>query len=253
MESNRTPSSLDDARRRAVDILSEQFAHDRLSLEEFEELVSRVQKAGALSEIQAVVDRLQVAPAGDGRPLALSAAAAGRSPEGGRTYGEQASRRDTDSAVAVLGETKRTGHWVPARRTNVVATLGSVELDLRDAALGPGEFDFDVKVILGSAEIIALEGLQVECGGSAILGSIDPGRPTPAAPGVDRPIVRLNCLAVLGEVEVDFRLPGETKRQAKRRRKREDRQRKRLAAGRSRRKGGFDGRLRRFLDRKQSP
>ncbi len=236
MESNRTLSSLDDARRKAVDILSEQFAHDRLSLEEFEELVSRVQEAGALSGIQAVVDRLQPAPAREGRPS-------------GQAYGEQAPQRDTDSAVAVLGETKRTGHWVPARKTKVVATLGSVELDLRDAGLGPGEFDFDVKAILGSVEIIAPEGLQVECGGSAILGSVDPGRPTPAAPGVDRPIVRLNCMAVLGEVEVDFRLPGETKRQAKRRRKLEDRQRKRLAAGRSRMKRGFSGKLNRFFDR----
>ena len=253
MESNRTLSSLDDARRKAVDILSEQFAHDRLSLEEFEELVSRVQKAGALSGIQGVVDRLQMAQAGEGGPSALSAAAAGRSLERGRAYGERASQRDTDSAVAVLGETKRAGHWLPARKTRVVATLGSVELDLRDAALGPGEFEFDVKAILGSVEIIVPEGLQVECGGSAILGSIDPGRPTPAAPGVDRPIVRLNCMAVLGEVDVDFRLPGETKRQAKRRRKLEDRQRKRLAAGRSRRKGGFGGSLKRFLDRKQPP
>jgi hypothetical protein len=253
VESNRTHSSLDDARRKAVDILSEEFAHDRLSLEEFEELVSRVQKAGALSGIQAVLERLQVAPAGADDPPAASPAATGLSLESGRAYGERASQRDTDSAVAVLGETKRTGHWVPARKTKVVATLGSVELDLRDAALGPGEFEFDVKAILGSVEIIAPEGLQVECGGSAILGSIDPGRPTPAAPGVGRPIVRLNCMAVLGEVSVDFRLPGETKRQAKRRRKLEDRQRKRLAAGRSRVERGFGGKLNRFFDRQSPP
>ncbi len=253
MESDRTLPSLDDARRRAVDILSEQFAHDRLSLEEFEELVSRVEKADAMSGIQAVVDRVQVAPAGEGGPSASSPVAVGRPLDGGRAYGGRAPQRDTDSAVAVLGETKRTGHWLPARKTKVVATLGSVELDLRDAALGPGEYEFDVKAILGSVEIVAPEGLQVECAGSAILGSIDPGRPTPAVPGVDRPIVRLNCMAVLGEVDVDFRLPGETKRQAKRRRKLEDRQRKRLAAGRSRMKRGFGGKLNRFFDRQSPP
>lgn len=244
VEPSRALPSLEDARRRAVDILSERFAHDRLSLEEFEQLVSRVQEASALAEIHATVNRLRIDPAGEG-PTSAFAAQTGPSPAGGRRSRDPTLQRYTDSAVAVLGETKRTGHWAPARRTKVVATLGSVEIDLRDAALGPGEFDFNVKAILGSVEIIAPEGLQVECGGSAILGSVDPGRPTPAASGDDRAVVRLNCMAVLGEVEVDFRLPGETKRQARRRRKLEDRERKRLAAGKSRlgrKSGRFFGR-----------
>ena len=236
LEASGTLPSLDDVRNKAVDILSEHFAHDLLSLEEFEQLVSRVQQAGTLAEISAVVERFRTPLAGPQQGQSAAAPLPGAHPQHGWTTRDPALERYKDSAVAVLGETKRTGHWVPARMTTVVATLGSVEIDLRDAALGPGEFVFDIRSILGSVEIIAPMGLQVECGGSAILGSIDPGRPGPAAPGVEKPIVRLNCLCLLGEIEVDFRLPGETKRQAKRRRKLEDRERRRLAAGKSRRR-----------------
>ena len=245
-KADRALPSLDDARGKAVDILSEHFAHDLLSLEEFERLVTRVQEARSVADVGAVVDPFRTPPDG---PQQGGSETAGRLPGGTPPHPAWATRdrgleRARDSAVAVLGETKRTGHWVPARMTSVMATLGSVEIDLRDAALGPGEFVFDIRSILGSVEIIAPLGLRVECGGSAILGSIDPGRPEPVAPGVDRPLVRLNCMCLLGEIEVDFRLPGETKRQAKRRRKREDRERKRAAAGKSRfgrRFGRFTG------------
>ena len=243
VEANRTLPSLDDARNKAVDILSEHFAHDLLSLEEFEQLVGRVQRAGTVADIGMVVDRFRTHPdrPRQGAPGTNSSLQEGSPAQSGWTSRDPALERYRDSAVAVLGETKRTGHWIPARMTTVVATLGSVEIDLRDAALGPGKFVFDIRSILGSVEIIVPLGLPVECGGSAILGSIDPGRPGPAAPGIDRPLVRLNCMCVLGEIEVDFRLPGETKRQAKRRRKLEDRERKRLAAGKPR----FGGRFRR--------
>ena len=236
VEANRALPSLDDARGKAVDILSEHFAHDLLSLEEFEQLVGRVQEARNVAGISAVVDPFRTHPDGPQRGGAgtTSPLWGGTPAHPGWTTRDPGLERARDSAVAVLGETKRTGHWVPARMTTVVATLGSVEIDLRDAALGPGEFVFDIRSILGSVEIIAPLGLQVECGGSAILGSIDPGRPEPVAPGAERPLVRLNCMCLLGEIEVDFRLPGETKRQAKRRRKRQDRERKRLAAGKSR-------------------
>lgn len=236
VEANRALPSLDDARNKAVDILSEHFAHDLISLEEFEQLVGRVQRARSVADIGAVVDSFRARPDGpQGRGAETTSPLRAESPaQPGWTNIDPVAERARDSAVAVLGETKRTGYWIPARMTTVVATLGSVEIDLRDAALGPGEFTFDIRSILGSVEIIAPLGLQVECSGSAILGSIDPGRPEPVAPGVDRPFVRLNCMCLLGEIEVDYRLPGETKRQAKRRRKLEDRERRRLAAGKTR-------------------
>lgn len=241
VEANRTLPSLEDARSEAVDLLSEHFARDLLSLEEFEQLVDQLQKAGTLAEIGTLVDRFRMHPVGaqPKGPGAASSLAGGHPPQPGWTTRDPALERYKDSAVAVLGETKRTGHWVPARMTTVVAVLGSVEIDLRDAALGPGEFVFDIRSALGSVEIIAPLGLHVECGGSAILGSIDPGRPGPATPGIGRPLVRLNCMCLLGEIEVDFRLPGETKRQAKRRRRLEDRELKRLAAGKSRLERAF--------------
>ncbi len=211
------------ARGKAIDVLSECFAQDNMTLEDFERRVSLAHQAHTKAELESVLE---------GLPVGAWAKRDRRSPGRVSTVslpaGVRPARvRRTDRAVAVFGESKRVGSWIPARETTVVAVVGSVVIDLREALLGDGEFTFKVLTVLGSVEVIVPPGLRVECAGSAIVGSFDHRPDTHFKAEEDAPSVRIDGLSVLGSVEVEFRQLGESKRDARRRRRFEKKERKR--------------------------
>lgn len=73
--------------------------------------------------------------------------------------------------------------------------------------------------ILGGADIIVPPGVRVESNGIAILGGFGKGPDHPTDP--DAPTIRINGLVMLGAVSIKERLPGESKREARRRLKAE--------------------------------
>lgn len=219
-------TSLEKARAEVVDVLSECFAQDHLSLEQFERLLDAAQGAQSTEELGKVVERF---PAGAGDfghlpPPPL--------PSGSPAVPSPASPpRRNDQAVAVFGETKRDGAWAPAAETKVVAVVGSVELDFREAVLPPGDVTVFAVTFLGSVELVVPPSLQVECGVSAVFGSAqnEAPKPTPAPPVSPPTTLHVRGVSVFGSVEIHCRYPGETKREAKRRRRSEKRERRRIA------------------------
>lgn len=233
------PISLDQAREKAIDLLSECFAQDRITMEDFERRVTLAQEAGSLPELGKALEGLRgraqgVVEAGAVQAGNLAAVARmGADLPAGRI-------RPTDRAVAVFSETKRSGPWIPARRNTVAAVMGSMVLDLREALLGPGETLFTVTAVMSSVEVVVPPGLHIECSGSAILGSFEQRGIRSVLASGDMPLVRIDGFAVLSSVEIEYRHPGESKREARRRRRREKRERRRLR--RAERKGLGPGR-----------
>ena len=135
--------------------------------------------------------------------------------------------RPTDRAIAVFGETKRVGRWIPAERNTAVAVMGSSVIDLREALLGPGESVFTAVAVMGSVEVIVPPELHVQCAGSALFGSFEQREDHHTLGGPDAPSVRIDGFAFFGSVEVEVRYAGETRRDAKRRRRREKKERRR--------------------------
>ena len=135
--------------------------------------------------------------------------------------------RPTDRAIAVFGETKRVGRWIPAERNTAVAVMGSNVIDLREALLGPGESVFTAVAVMGSVEVIVPPELHVQCAGSALFGSFEQREDHHTLGGPDAPSVRIDGFAFFGSVEVEVRYAGETRRDAKRRRRREKKERRR--------------------------
>ena len=131
------PIKLDDAREKAIDLLSECFARDMLSVEDFERRVSLAHAARSMVELGGAIEDLG---AGAGVVTAQ---------KHGSPAATLAEVRATDRAVAVFGETKRVGQWVPARSNTVVAVMGSAVIDLREARLGPGHTAFSVLRVHG--------------------------------------------------------------------------------------------------------
>ena len=221
------PIALDEAREKAIDLLSECFAQDRVTMEDFERRVTLAQKAGTLPELGKALEGLR---GGAGAAVATGTAQSDDLAVVARMGADlPAGRiRPTDRAVAVFSETKRSGPWIPARRNTVAAVMGSMVLDLREALLGPGETLFTVTAVMSSVEVVVPPGLHIECSGSAILGSFEQRGTRSVLASGDMPLVRIDGFAVLSSVEIEYRHAGESKREARRRRRREKRERRRL-------------------------
>ncbi len=121
--------------------------------------------------------------------------------------------------VSLMGGNSRSGRWVPARNNFAVGVMGGFSLDFRDAMLGPGVTEVHVFTLMGGAEIIVPPEMDVEVSGFAFMGGFDHSTDQPINPSPDRPTLRIKGFAMMGGVSVEVRLPGETPREAKRRRK----------------------------------
>ncbi len=209
----------DGARKHAVDSLSDAFTNDQISMEEFERRVARVHTAKSADVLKTLLADLRTSNV----PATSNQESQALGHPGTATV-PSTRVREHERAIAILSETKREGRWIPARTTQVVAFLGSSIIDLREAMLGPGETVIKVVATLGSVEIIIPPSLNVESVGSAVMGTFEARENQAHIEDPAVPRLRVEGISVLGEVTVEVRLPGETKREAKKRRRRVARQ-----------------------------
>jgi len=212
-------------RQQAVDALCEHFANDVLSLEEFERRVDHAHKAESPQELRELLADLP----GSNLPMPREEL----TPQAGQPQVPIPSHRIKEKGfmVAALGGVDRSGKWIPARQNFSIAVMGGISLDFREAYLGPGVTEVWIFTVMGGAEIIVPPGLAVESDGVAILGGFDHREEAILAADPDEPILRLRGLAVMGGVDVQIRFPGETNREAKKRRRLDRKKRRRLRDG----------------------
>jgi hypothetical protein len=216
---------LGEVRQAAIDALCEHFANDAIPVEEFERRVEAAHRAASVDELKRLLqdlpagnlpvrqpERATPAPAARARPVAA------------------AHERDQGFVVAVMGGATRRGRWLPARTNYALALMGGAELDFREAVLPRGVTQVQVVTIMGGVEIIVPPGVNVESHGIGIMGGFDDAGDQEYDP--DAPTLRIAGLAVMGGVEIKFRYPGENARDARRRRREEAKERRRI--GRSR-------------------
>ncbi|MBL0170393.1 MAG: DUF1707 and DUF2154 domain-containing protein [Gemmatimonadaceae bacterium] len=169
--------------------LSEQFAADRLSLEELERRLDLVYQAQSPAELSALTADL---PA----PVAMA------SPVVRGSHGAM-----TRSIRTVLGNVERSGAMELPPLLEVRAVLGNIELDLREASFGPFT-EIAIRSVLGNVEITLPAGVRIENDGDGFLGSFECHVAPGAMPMVGTaPVVRLTGRVVLGNVEVHA-MPG---------------------------------------------
>ena len=202
--------SLRDARDRTIAILSDLFAKDDLELDEFERRVSLVHRAATVAEVEKVVEDVV-------KPGAMVKAA----PQPTTAVVPAAEVRDTQTIAAVFGGVNRQGGWTAARHMRVVAVMGGVVLDFREARIAPGVTEVNVFAMMGGVHVLVPPDLAVELEGTAIMGGFDHMERRPPVPDPDRPVLRVTGFAILGGVAIETRLAGESERDAHRRRKRE--------------------------------
>lgn len=198
------------ARELAIAALSERFAGGDIELDEFEERLDRAHAAVGVRELESLVGDLGGFEAASGAPADTAPSAA------------PAHRAQRKTVVSVLSERTREGAWRAPERLRVMTVLGNTTIDFRDVPLPAGVTELRIASLLGRVELIVPPGLAVECEGNAILGQLEELHRAPAAPDPDRPLLRVTGLCMLGQLHVTTRLPGETRRAARRRERSEE-------------------------------
>lgn len=218
---------LNHTRQVTIDALCEHFANDVMSVEEFERRVDVAHRASTTEEIKALLRDL---PGGD-LPAVRPAQTPATMPK--QEFGVTAAAhvKETGFVVACLGGASRKGRWSPARKNYAIAVMGGTQLDFREAVFGPGITEVQAFALWGGVEIIVPPGLNVECQGIGIMGGFDHVADTIQPDSMDGPTLRITGLAIMGGVDVSVRYPGETGREAKRRRKLERKEMRRLNRG----------------------
>jgi hypothetical protein len=197
---------LGQARDRVIAKLSEAFAHDVIDVDEFEQRLTLAHRASTLIELEAAVR--DVAPA---ETEIITVPAAGR-----RTL---APALPADRVLAIFGGVERCGQWAVPRRLNVSALMGGVLLDFREAVLSAGVTEIHVTALMGGVQIVVPPNLAVELSGTAVMGGFAHVERIPTILDLERPLLRVTGFAMMGGVAVETRLPGESERDAHRRRR----------------------------------
>ena len=203
--------ALRDRREQVVTSLTDHFAADVLDVDEFEARIDAAHQATTIVALDRLVADL--APLPPTAPHPPSTAIVAR---------EDPSRPEQKSLTMVFGGIDRRGPWIVPHKLRVRTWWGGGVLDFREADFGPGVTELHVSCIMGGLHVIVPPQLAVDVEVSSIMGGVDErhatGRPDPG-----RPILRITGVVVMGGLEVETRLPGETRRQARKRSKRERR------------------------------
>lgn len=206
-------------RDRTIEALTEAFSRDLLDVDEFERRVDLAHQASTLPALRDLTRDIEV-HGGEGLPAV-------RSEE--EMQALVAARPRRKHVVAIMGGAERKGQWRVPETLRVIAIMGGIDLDFREAILPPGVTHVHVVALMGGVEIIVPPNLHVECNGAGIMGGFATVERAPAIPDPDEPLLRITGVAMMGGFDISTRLPGESARQASKRRRRELKEKRRQA------------------------
>jgi hypothetical protein len=110
--------------------------------------------------------------------------------------------------VAIMSGIVRRGLWRIPRRLRVVAIMGGVQLDLREAELPPGVTEIRAFIFMGGLDVRVPPGVRLETDGVAIMGGFEDKLFDAGSAGRDAPIVRVTGVAIMGGVTAQVQAVG---------------------------------------------
>ena len=107
--------------------------------------------------------------------------------------------------VSVFGDITRTGSWPPRGTTSPVAIFGDIDLDLRQAAMPPGEVVINAVAPFGNIDVVVPDGARVDVGGLTVFGSkkvaVHDSTSNGEASG-DSNVIRVRGFTIFGSLKV---------------------------------------------------
>ena len=215
------PVPLEQTRQRIVEQLCNHYAAENLTDDGLQERLTKAYAATSVVQLRELVADLPVETPGSGASASTAVAAA-----------QPGTVAERQVIVAVMGGAERRGIWTPPKHLNVIAVMGGAELDFREARFGPGVTEVTCFALMGGVQIIVPPGVRVETNGMALMGgfshrgSVEP----PADPNA--PVLRIGGLAIMGGVDLEYRLAGEASGDARQRERLAHQEARRLRRGR---------------------
>ncbi|HUS33167.1 MAG TPA: LiaF domain-containing protein [Kofleriaceae bacterium] len=191
----------EEQRERVVESLSTGYAHGILEQEELERRLALVQTAKSSLELDALVTDLARAP-------------------------ETTALVPAKQMRVIFGSIERVGPWAVPQQLRARVLFGNLELDLRDARLSPGVTTIEVDVTMGNVEVIVPPGYQVDVEASSLLGAVE--ERTERVASEPTSIIRVVGRVRFGHLEVSTLHRGETRRDARYRRRADRKWRRRM-------------------------
>jgi hypothetical protein len=219
-DSQQHPVPLKRERENTVRVLIDHYAADNLTVDEYESRLDSAYTATSLQQLEDLVSGLPVLASGSSQPEASPVL---RAPA--------ASVRDRGFQIAIMGGSERKGAWTPPRKLYTAAIMGGAGLDFREAMMPPGATEVNVVALMGGVEILVPPGLAVETHGFGLLGGFEALDQAGSETDPDAPRLVIKGLALMGGVEVTVRMPGESARDARQRRRIERKKRRQLRRG----------------------
>ncbi|HEX4421313.1 MAG TPA: LiaF domain-containing protein [Kofleriaceae bacterium] len=234
--------ALRDRREQVIQRLSESYAEDLFDVDELERRLDIAHSARKVAELDALVEDVAALPqAAEPASTALVVT--------GPTAIDDPNRLATKKLRVIMSSVERRGRWSVPRELEIRALWGNVELDLRDASLGPGVTTIHVRVVMANCEIILPPSLAVDVDVSSFAGNVTERHRMPPEIDPARPVIRLLGSVAFGNVEITTRLPGESARDMYRRERRERKQLRRAERDSDRQLRRADRQSRRALRR----
>ena len=188
---SRQPVSIEQARERTIDQLSQHFAQDNLSLEELERRIELAYRAHSPAELRALTSDLEQLAEQQAHVPATVAPSPLVTP-------------DRERVTAVMSETKRNGVWVVPQRLDVTSVMTDTTIDLTQAVLPSGIIDIHMRAFCASVKLIVPPGVRIASRVSALLASVNV-RPDEGKPRPELPVIRLSGWALMAEVQTSTR------------------------------------------------
>lgn len=197
--------ALDAARERVVGLLTDRYADESLTVEQFEAELERMHALRSVAALEAMARELGV-------PRSLTAptvAVPGLANVADMRVGVPGSAfppapawpqvAPPERVFAVMTSTKRTGAWVVPPQLRVVCVMSEVTLDLRGALLPP-VCEVAARVIMGTLTLWLPPGARGELAVTSFMADVSDRRARTAfAAG---PVVRVTGSVVMGEVKL---------------------------------------------------
>lgn len=210
--------ALRDARQRAEALITTRYAEGVIDDDALDTRLERLNAADSVAAIdELIADLVDPATAPTVALVPLGDAAM-------RPYSATDPRLqqipDEREVTAMFASVEQHGQWVPGRRTRVVDMFASARLDLREAVLGPGPTLIEINCVFAELVMIVPPELAVRVEARLLFSSLerDPNiREQPRSP--DEPLVIVKGLVLFASFELRERLVGESRRQARRRRR----------------------------------
>lgn len=183
--------SLEREREKTIDVLSEHFAHDNLSLDELERRIDRVYKASSVAALRDLTKDLQTdLPVVTQRRVApLPEVFA---PEHGRI-------------VSVMTSTKKRGVWQPPRDLDVWCVMSETHLDLTEAHFADGVTEIHLHALMAQVKVIVPPGVRVVVQPDAFMADVSDEILDPPPVGSRAPVLRITGLVIMTELKVFVR------------------------------------------------